>query len=40
MKDREYGDYIEDILNAITSIEEFVNGLSFDEFTEDLHPSV
>jgi uncharacterized protein with HEPN domain len=35
MKDREYGDYIEDILNAITSIEEFVNGLSFDEFTED-----
>ena len=35
MKDREYGDYIEDILNAITSIEEFVNGLSFDEFAED-----
>jgi len=32
---RLYGDYIQDMINSIQEIEEFVSGLSFEEFRED-----
>lgn len=35
MKVRDYRDYIHDILDAINDIENFLVGLSFDEFTKD-----
>lgn len=35
MKKREYGDYIEDILDSIKAIKEFVKGVSFKDFTKD-----
>ena len=35
MKEREYGDYIEDILDSIKSIEEFIKGMNFDDFEND-----
>jgi uncharacterized protein with HEPN domain len=35
MKKREYGDYLQDILDSINDIEKFIGGMSFDEFTDD-----
>jgi len=35
MKNREYGDYIEDILTSVNDIEEFTKGMDFDDFTRD-----
>jgi uncharacterized protein with HEPN domain len=35
MRKREYGDYIEDILDSISAIEEFVKGMNFEDFAED-----
>jgi len=35
MKNREYGDYIEDILDSINAIGEFVEGMDFEEFAKD-----
>jgi len=35
MKKREYGDYIEDILESIKAIEEFVEEVKFEDFSED-----
>lgn len=35
MKKREYGDYIEDILDSIDAIEEFVKGMNFEEFKKN-----
>jgi len=32
---REIGDYIEDIINAMEKAMRFVEGMSYDEFTED-----
>jgi len=32
---KEYGDYIQDILDAILEIEEFIRGLTFREFSSD-----
>ena len=33
--EREYGDFLEDILSTIATIQGFVEGLSFDEFAGD-----
>lgn len=35
MKEREYGDYVEDILESIKAIEEFVEGMNFKDFEKD-----
>lgn len=35
MSKRNYSDFIQDIIDAINSINEFTNNLSFDEFAED-----
>lgn len=35
MSDRNYSDFIQDIIDAINSINEFINDLSFNEFVED-----
>lgn len=35
MKNREYGDYIEDILNSANAIEEFSKGMSFEDLARD-----
>jgi uncharacterized protein with HEPN domain len=35
MKKRDYGDYIQDILDSINDIKDFVAGMSFDQFTRD-----
>ncbi len=35
MKKREYGDYIEDILESINALEEFVKEMKFEDFSED-----
>ena len=32
---RDYGDYLEDILNSIDSIEEFTRDMDYDEFEQD-----
>ena len=32
---REYGDYIQDIIDSIDAIEEFVKGLDYDDFEDD-----
>ncbi|MFQ6107205.1 MAG: DUF86 domain-containing protein [Thermoplasmata archaeon] len=32
---REYGDYVDDILDSMDAIEEFVEGMSFDDFEKD-----
>jgi uncharacterized protein with HEPN domain len=32
---RDYGLYIDDILEAVKNIEEYVSGLDYDEFTQD-----
>ncbi|MFO7991063.1 MAG: DUF86 domain-containing protein [Thermoplasmata archaeon] len=32
---REYGDYLEDIINAVDSIEEFTHGMDYEDFLED-----
>ena len=33
--DREYADYLEDILDAISKIENFIEGMTFDQFAKD-----
>ena len=35
MTERQWGDYLEDILEAIESIEEFIQGMTIDEFFSD-----
>jgi len=35
MKNREYGDYIEDILTSVNDIEEFTKGMDFDDFIRE-----
>ena len=35
MKKRDYEDYVQDILDSIVDMENFVKGLSFDEFSKD-----
>ena len=35
MKEREYIDYIQDILDSISDIEEFTQGMDFDNFGKD-----
>ena len=35
MRNREYGDYLSDILNSIKDIDSFIKGLSFDSFKND-----
>lgn len=35
MKEKSYGVYIEDILEAISKIERYTSGLDFDRFTEN-----
>ena len=35
MKNREYGDYVEDISESINAIEEFTKGMKFEDFTKD-----
>ncbi len=35
MNDKVYLDYIQDILNSIEEIEEFIEGFKFDDFIED-----
>ncbi|RKY57964.1 MAG: DUF86 domain-containing protein [Candidatus Latescibacterota bacterium] len=35
MKGRNYRDYLEDILNAINNIDDFVRGIDFDTFRDD-----
>ncbi|MBU1598699.1 DUF86 domain-containing protein [bacterium] len=35
MKSREYGDYIQDILDSIIDVEQFVKGIRFEDFAED-----
>jgi uncharacterized protein with HEPN domain len=33
--DREYVDYLEDILEPISKIANFIEGMTFDQFTKD-----
>jgi len=35
MKKREYGDYIQDILDSINDIEKFTEGMDFDKFKKE-----
>jgi len=35
MKDRDFSDYIKDILISIQDIDEFTSGMEFDEFLQD-----
>lgn len=35
-KNREYKDYIEDIYNDLIKVQEFTQGLSFDDFMNDV----
>jgi len=35
MKKREYGDYIQDILDSINDIEKFTEGMNFNKFKKD-----
>lgn len=35
MKKKEYGDYLQDILDSIKEIEEFVAGITFEDFSKD-----
>lgn len=35
MKSKDYGDYLNDIFNSICEIEEFVKGMTFNEFVSD-----
>jgi len=35
MKKREYGDYLQDILDAVSDIESFIQGIGFEEFRRD-----
>ena len=35
MKKRKYGDYIQDILESIGAVEEFVKGMNFEDFSKD-----
>lgn len=35
MKEREYGDYVQDIIDSIDAIEEFVKEIDFEDFKKD-----
>jgi len=35
MKEREYGDYVQDIIESIGAIEEFVREMNFEDFKKD-----
>lgn len=35
MKNREYRDYIQDILDSVEDIEHFIKGMNFEEFIKD-----
>lgn len=35
MKERDLGDYIQDILNSIEETKEFIQGIEFEDFVED-----
>lgn len=35
MKKRDYVDYIQDILDSINDIEEFIMGMNFNDFSKD-----
>lgn len=35
MKKRELGDYIQDILEALGEVEDFTNGMQFEDFVKD-----
>jgi len=35
MKRKEYGDYLQDILNSINDTDEFVKGMTFEDFLKD-----
>lgn len=35
MRDREITDYLQDIVDSISDIKEFIEGMTFKEFTED-----
>ncbi len=35
MKKRDFGDYLQDILTSVREINEFTDGMNYDEFTED-----
>ena len=35
MKKREFGDYIQDILDSISAIEEFIKEMKFEDFARD-----
>jgi len=35
MRKREFGDYIQDILDSINAVEEFVKGIKFEDFAKD-----
>lgn len=35
MSDRQWGDFIDDIIDAIEAIEEFIQGITYDEFVRD-----
>ncbi len=35
MKNRDYRDYIQDILNSIIDVEDFIRGMSYEEFKKD-----
>ncbi len=35
MKKREYGDYIQDVLDSINAVDEFIKGMAFEDFTKD-----
>lgn len=39
MKNREYGDYIQDIFDSIDAIEEFIGRINFEDFKEDKRTS-
>lgn len=35
MIERDYGDYLQDIYDSINSIEEFIEGMAFEDFQDD-----
>ena len=35
MKEREYGDFTQDIIDCIEALEEFTQGISFETFSKD-----
>ena len=35
MKERDFSDYVRDILDSIRDVEEFISGITFEEFLQD-----